>query len=481
MRRALLAFAFLAAALAGCAAAAERDLPAPVRAALARAGVPLSAASVVVEPVESGAPLVSHQASASVIPASVMKLVTSYAALDLLGPAFVFHTDVLLAGELSGGVLQGDLVIRGGGDPKLTVERVWQLVHALRARGLREIRGDIVIDRGYFAPAPYDPGRFDNDPRRAYNVGPDALLVNFQVVSFHFMPEGAGVRVTGEPDLPNVEIASRIRLTKEACGSWRRGIQHDITEDGLIATAVFSGQFPADCGEKTWALALFDGPRFTESVLRWIWSEAGGVLRGRVRAGPTPADATLFYRHDSEPLADLVRDMNKFSNNVMARQLFLALSAEGGAPGEASASAAIVREWLRAKSIDPSHVSIENGSGLSRDDRIRAADLAAILRSAWASALMPELAASLPVFATDGTLKDHHGAGAAGHAHLKGGTLNGVQSIAGYELDRYGRRWILVMIVNHANANAAQPAIDALVEWVHDRPDRFMWMRPRAR
>ncbi|HEY4997817.1 MAG TPA: D-alanyl-D-alanine carboxypeptidase, partial [Usitatibacter sp.] len=238
-----------------------------------------------------------------------------------------------------------------------------------------------------------------------------------------------------------------------------------------------SGQYPADCGEKTWALALFDGPRFTESVLRWIWSEAGGVLRGRVRAGPTPADATLFHRYDSQPLANLVRDMNKFSNNVMARHLFLALSAERGAPGEARASEAVVREWLSAKDIDATGLAIENGSGLSRDDRISAALLAALLRSAWMSPVMPELASSLPIFATDGTLKSRQGAGAAGQAHLKGGTLNGVQSIAGYESDRSGRRWIVVMILNHPNANAAQPAIDALVEWVHDRAEH----EPRAK
>jgi serine-type D-Ala-D-Ala carboxypeptidase/endopeptidase (penicillin-binding protein 4) len=448
--------------------ASARELPAPVRAALAAAGVPPAAVSAIVEPVEGGRPLVSHQGGLAFNPASTMKLLTTYAALELLGPAFVFHTDVLLAGGLAGGVLDGDLVIRGGGDPKLTTERVWQIAHELRARGLREIRGDIVIDRGYFAALPHDPARFDSDPRRAYNVGPDALLVNFQVVNFRFIPEGEGVRVTGDPDLPNVEIASRVHLGRNACGAWRRGLQHEIAEDGLIATAVFSGEYPSDCGEKTWALALFDGPRFTESVLRWIWSETGGVLRGRVRAGGVPASATLFYRYESEPLANLVRDMNKFSNNVMARQIYLALSAERGAPGDARASERVLREWLRAKAIDAPELVIENGSGLSRNERLSAASLAAILKSAWTSPVMPELAASMPIFATDGTLKERRAAGAAGQAHLKGGTLAGVQSIAGYVLDRAGKRFVVVMIVNHANANAAQPALDALVEWVHD-------------
>jgi len=468
MRLAALAFAL------AFPAAAARGLPPSVHEALARAGVPDSAAAIVVEPVQSGAPVLSLHADEPVNPASVMKLVTSYAALDLLGPAFTFRTDVLLAGALSAdGVLDGDLVIRGGGDPKLTYERVWQLMHALRSRGLREVKGDIVIDRGYFSAPAYDPGRFDNEPKRGYNVGPDAFLVNFQAVQFTFAPEGDAVRVTAEPDLPSVEVATRMKLVNEPCGWWRRNLQYDVQQNGMLALVSFSGTMPAECGEKTFTLAVLDAAAYTEAVLRWTWSEAGGRLRGKVRAGKTPADARLFYRDESEPLANLVRDMNKFSNNVMARQIYLALSAEkGGEPGNEAASEAIVRDWLKAKSIDAPGLAIDNGSGLSRETRITAGTLAALLRSAWSSPYMPELVSSLPLFGTDGTLKLRPASGAAGQAHLKGGTLNGVQSLAGYVLDAKGRRWIAVIVVNHANANAAQPALDALVEWVHDGAPR---------
>jgi serine-type D-Ala-D-Ala carboxypeptidase/endopeptidase (penicillin-binding protein 4) len=450
-------------------AAYARDLPPPVRNALARAGVPLDAVGAVVLPLDAASALVAHRADAPMNPASVMKLVTTYAALDLLGPAFTFNTDVLIDGELAGGVLQGDLVIRGGGDPKLTYDRIWQLAHRLRARGLREIRGDIVLDRGLFVVPPHDPARFDKDPRRSYNVGPDALLVNFQSVQYSFIPEGDSVRVSAEPDLPNLEIASRIKAAKGPCGAWRSDLRHDFVENGLIATVLFSGTFPAECGEKTWSLSLFDGPRYTESVLRWVWSEVGGKLRGEVRAAATPASAWLFYRNESEPLANLVRDMNKFSNNVMARQVFLTLSTRDGAPGEAHASERAVGDWLRAKGIAAPELVLDNGSGLSREARVSAATLGAILKAAWASPLMPELASSFPVFGVDGTLKQRPGANAIGQAHLKGGTLTGVQSVAGYVVDRRGRRWALAMMVNHANANAAQPALDALVEWVYAR------------
>jgi D-alanyl-D-alanine carboxypeptidase/D-alanyl-D-alanine-endopeptidase (penicillin-binding protein 4) len=448
--------------------AQAKGLPEPVRQALAKAKVPHEAVSIVVEPVLSGPVLVSHRAKEPMNPASVMKLFTTYAALEQLGPAFTFRTDVLAAGSVAGGVLSGDLVIRGGGDPKLTYEKLWQVAHHVRARGIREVRGDVILDRGYFAPAPpHDPASFDKEPRRAYNVGPDALLVNFQAIDFRFIPEGEAARVTGEPDLPSVDIASRIRVVPGPCNAWRQGLSYEVVENGLLATITFSGTYPAECGEKSWPLAIMDSARYTEAVWRWVWSEAGGILRGKVRAGATPPEARLVYRHESEPLANLVRDTNKFSNNVMARHIFLALSAEPkGSGGEAQASARVVAEWLARRAIEAPEVTLENGSGLSRNERASAATIAALLRSAWASPLMAELTSSLPVLAVDGTLKQR-GRLASGQAHLKGGTLAGVQSIAGYLLDRRGRRWIVVMIVNNPNAGSAQPAMDALLDWVY--------------
>jgi D-alanyl-D-alanine carboxypeptidase/D-alanyl-D-alanine-endopeptidase (penicillin-binding protein 4) len=436
--------------------------------ALARAKVPEDAVSVIVEPVLSGPVLVSHRPKEPMHPASVMKLFTTQAALDLLGPAFTFRTDVLATGTIAGGVLSGDLVIRGGGDPKLTYEKLWQVAHHVRARGVREIRGDVILDRGYFAPmAPHDPGSFDKEPRRAYNVGPDALLVNFAAIDFRFIPDGQAVRVTGEPDLPSVEIASRIRIVPGSCNAWRQGLTYEVVENGLLATIVFSGTFPAECGEKSWPLSIMNPERYTEAVWRWVWSEAGGKLSGRVRNGTAPADARLVYRHESEPLANLVRDTNKFSNNVMARHIFLALSAEPkGVGGEAQASARVVAEWLARRGIEAPEVVLENGSGLSRNERASASTIAALLRTAWASPLMPELTSSLPVLSVDGTLKQR-GRSAGGQAHLKGGTLTGVQAVAGYVLDRSGRRWIVVMIVNSPNAGLAQPAMDALVDWTY--------------
>ena len=447
------------------AAAMAQSLPRAVREELRQAHVPLDAASVVVQDVDASRPLLAWHGTEPRNPASVMKIVTSLAALELLGPAFRFHTDVFARGELHDGVLDGDLVIRGGGDPKLTYEKLWQLAHQLRARGLRDIRGDVILDRSYFAPVAPDAGRFDGEPRRAYNVVPDPLLVNYQAVDFRFVPDGDRVRVVAEPDFPGLQVASRLKPAEGACGAWRRGMSYDVQESGLTSTVSFTGTYPAECGERTWPLALLDAPRYFEAAFRWVWKEAGGTIGGHFRMDSTPASAWLLYRHESEPLASIVRDMNKYSNNVMARHLFLALSAEQGAAGEAQASARIVHAWLADRHIDDASLTLENGSGLSRDERASALLLARVLAAAWRSPVMPELAASFPLLGVDGTLKAHPRA-VQGGAHLKGGTLTGVQSAAGYVVDRAGHRWIVVMIMNHANANAAGGAIDALVDWV---------------
>jgi D-alanyl-D-alanine carboxypeptidase/D-alanyl-D-alanine-endopeptidase (penicillin-binding protein 4) len=165
----------------------------------------------------------------------------------------------------------------------------------------------------------------------------------------------------------------------------------------------------------------------------------------------------------------VVRDINKFSNNVMARQLFLTLGMESGKrPAAAEDADAAIRAWLDNRGIAIPELVLENGSGLSRRERISAEGLGHALQAAWKSAVMPELIASLPVTATDGTMKRRlKQNGVAGQAHIKTGSLEGVRAIAGYVLDRNGRRWTVVFFVNHASAAGAQAAQDALLEWVY--------------
>ena len=466
------ALALAAGALLVPGAARADALPAPVAQALARAGVPPSAVGLYVQQVDAAHPTAVFNASKPMNPASAMKLVTTFAALDLLGPAYTWKTEAYLLGRLQGDVLDGDLLLKGYGDPKLTIENFWLFLRALRARGLREIRGDLVLDRSFFDAGEHDPARFDGEGLRPYNVGADALLVNFKAVRFFFLPNAAaqGVSVVAEPKLAQLEVASSVALRDGPCGDWRAGLKYDLQQSGSSARASFSGAMPASCGERVWNLAPLSHDQYVLGLFKSLWQELGGTFAGGVRDGRAPAGAKPFAQFESPAAAEVLRDMNKFSNNVMARQVFLTLSAETlKPPGRYDRSARAVKAWLEARKLDLPDLVIENGSGLSRTDRISAEGMGRLLVAAYQSAVMPEFIATMPLVAYDGTMRKRMRLeDVAGHAHVKTGSLNDVRAVAGYVLDRNGRRHAVVLFVNHPGANASQPAQDALLKWVHD-------------
>jgi D-alanyl-D-alanine carboxypeptidase/D-alanyl-D-alanine-endopeptidase (penicillin-binding protein 4) len=407
-------------------------------------------------------------------PASVMKLVTTYAALEMLGPAYRWKTEAYADGTLRDGVLEGNLVLKGYGDPKLDLEAFWTLLRALRGKGLLSIRGDLVLDRSYFERAPGDAGRFDGDAFRPYNVLPDALLVNYKSLRFAFAPdpEHGAVHLYVEPRPPALDVVNVLKLADGACleGSAFRELLKP-TFDPARQRAIFAGRYPASCGEKDMNVALLEPNDHVAGVMRQLWSELGGSWTGAAREAPLPPDSRLLHAMDSVSLAEIVRDTNKFSNNVMARHLFLTLGAESaGAPANSEKAAAAIKAWIARKAIAAPELVMENGSGLSRIERISAASLASLLQAAWRSAVMPEFIASLPVAAVDGTMRRRlKGEGIAGQAHIKTGLLTDARAMAGYVLDRSGRRQVVVMFVNHANAHETQPAMDALLRWVYER------------
>lgn len=455
--------------------AAARGLPEPVAAALRAAGVPAAAVGLVVQGVDAPRPSLSVNAAAPMNPASAMKLFTTLAALELLGPAYRWKTEVYAAGPLREGVLEGDLVLKGYGDPKLDYESFWMLLRQLRGKGLREIRGDVVLDRSFFAPAPGEPGDFDGEALRPYNVLPDALLVHYKALRFAFvpLPDGAGVRVHVEPRPPALEVTSRLRLAGGPCIEGRafRDMISPTFEPGPPPRAVFNGRYPIACGETDLNVAFLPPDEHVGGVLRELWTEIGGTWTGRARDGALPEGAQLMHTHESAPLAEIVRDVNKFSNNVMARQVFLTLAtAAHEPPAQLHQAREVLRHWLNLKGIAAPELAIENGAGLSRTDRASAATLAALLGSAWRSAVMPEAIASLPLAALDGTMRKRlHGEPVAGQAHMKTGLLSDARALAGYLLDARGRRQIVVMLINHPNAPDAEAASDALLRWVYER------------
>lgn len=458
--------------------AAVADLPKPVVDALRKASIPQSSVAAWVQEVGASAPAVAINARAAVNPGSTMKLLTTFAALELLGPAYRWKTEAYLDGD--------NLVLRGRGDPKLNAESFWMLLRNLRGRGLRELRGDVILDRSFFAPAPYEP--LDDDVFRAYNVAPDALLVNFKALRFTFVPESEkAVRIYVEPGLPGLEVTNALKVSAGPCPDGSRAFRElaQAAFQSRPPRASFTGSYPLSCGERELNMAIHDPQDYFSAMMRQLWTEVGGSWQGEVRDGTVSPNARLLYTHESEPLAEIVRDINKFSNNVMARQLFLTIGGETrGAPARAEAAASAVKDWVASKKIPAPELVLENGSGLSRNERISAEHLAALLLAAWQSRVMPEFISSLPVVAADGTMKKRlNNQRVAGSAHIKTGLLSDARAVAGYVLDRHGRRHVVVMIVNHARARDADAAQDALVEWVYEgptAPTRSITNRPAA-
>lgn len=461
----LLALLFLLLALPVRAA----GLPAPVLAALEAARIPTADAAVVVQPVDAAAPLLAHNARQPMNPASVMKLVTTYAALDLLGPAYTWKTAALVDALPVDGQLAGNLYLKGSGDPKFALEHLWALLRQLRLSGVRHIAGDVVLDRSAFEVPPA-AASFDDKPLRPYNVGPDALLVNFRTLRFVLQAAGGGVQLRLETPSDGLVLDNRLEAGDGECDDdWKDKIAVRLLPESGSDRLEFSGSYPARCGEKILSLAPLPADIQVGSLFRALWKELGGSLAGQVRSGVAPVAALPLAEQESPPLADAVRDINKFSNNVMARQLYLTLG-----EGEGGATTGRARQriggWLSSRGLILPELELENGSGLSRRERISAASLDRLLLDAWKSPVMPELVSSLPVVGIDGTMKKHLAESEArGRAHIKTGTLDGVKTAAGYVQDRTGRRYAVVFLINDPRARYGQPAIDALLLWVATR------------
>ncbi|EOA05388.1 D-alanyl-D-alanine carboxypeptidase [Herbaspirillum frisingense GSF30] len=447
-----------------------QGLPPPVVGALRVAHIPQQNTGVVVVDAESGKRLLaSSNVGQPFNPASVMKLVTTDAALEMLGPTYMWKTQAYIDGSLAGGVLNGDLILKGGGDPKLVLENFWLFLRQLRARGIKDIRGNLVLDRSYFAESSYDPSQFDGDPQKPYNAGPDALLLNYRTQAFRFEPDAAAgvVNVSMDPPMAGFTITPP-RLSQEPCGDW----QGKLMLNNDINGASFGGTYAADCGPRVWYVHPYrmNNAQYVGASFVQMWAELGGSFSGRVVNGVVTPSARLMVEVQSPTLPEVIRDINKYSNNVMARQVLLTLGAEmTGQPGDTVNAARVVRGWLNDKGIDTNGLAIENGAGLSRVERVTPSLLASVLVQAYRSPLMPEFISSLPLVGYDGTMRRRlKTQSVAGQAHIKTGTLNDVRSIAGYVQAASGKTYVVVFLINHAAAPNGQKAQDALLQWVYE-------------
>jgi len=451
-------------------------LPARVVAEMRTHKLPEADASLYVQKIGESTPRLTLNATTPRLPASVIKLLTTAAALDSLGPTFTFNTEASATGNLSKGRLSGDLVIKGYGDPELSRQDLWGLLDALRRRGVETVAGDIVLDSSYFSPPEEGRGDFDGKPTAAYNALPQGLSVNRQLtrVDMEVAPDRS-LRVHTDPPLANIEVRNELRLVQAPC--LRKHHSPTVTvfqEDGRDVIRL-SGPFAAQCEADQAELLVLDPQRHAAAAVEALWRDLGGKLEGRVRAGTAPAGAVLLHEVRSRPLGELVRDINKPSNNLMTRTLLLTLGAKQlGPPGTPAKGQEAVRRWLADAGLEFPELTLGNGSGLSRDAAVSAQSLGRLLNYMYHRPTMPEYLASLSVVGVDGTMRKRlRGSPVKGHAHIKTGTVRGASGIAGYVLDRQGDRWIVVALMNGKTLNtwSAHAVQDALLTWVYQGAD----------
>jgi serine-type D-Ala-D-Ala carboxypeptidase/endopeptidase (penicillin-binding protein 4) len=440
----------------------------PVLEWLKQAGIPLDAAGVVIAPAEGGKALLSHNAQQSFNPASVMKLYTTYSSLELLGAPYTWKTQVLSNIKVQAGTLTGDVFIKGSGDPSLKIQDVWRLLRELRLAGVKHIAGDWVLDRSVFAEGKTDICDFDGECARPYNVAPDGLLMSFNATRIAFKPAEGNWQVFADPLPLGWALQGAVSASGGGCADWRSKLilnfkPHNAASGGVIQVG---GSIPKACGAQEIYRAIAPAQGYASGLVKTLWAELGGTQTGSFKAGTAPQDAAVLAEVESDPLSTIVRDINKRSNNVMARMLFLNLARIPQA--NKAAAETRLRAWLGSAGLNDASLQFDNGSGLSREERASAAAITKLLQYAYAGPLMPEFMSSLAVVAQDGTVARRMSP-AAGTAHVKTGTLRDSAALAGYVLGASGKRYAFTAIVNHGNVGGARAVFDKLVLWLQQQ------------
>ena len=456
-------------------AAAGAELPPELAAAIKDADFSSDGIGLFIQSVDNEKPLVALHADLFLNPASVIKLVTTAAALDMLGQGYRWSTEVMYTGNIEGHTLNGDLYIRGNGDPYLTPERFWRLLNRIYIAGIHRITGDVLIDNSYFEPGKVDYAAFDQQPFRTYNVGPNAVLVGFQATEFHLDIDTTGtdpaVKITPFPQSPRLRIINQVKLVNGSCNAWKKRLSLETRNNAGMLEVVFSGNYALACKQRTLYRRVSEAQDHYQHFFLPLWNQIGGSVDGKITQGIVPADAKRLLEESSISLAEAVRLVNKYSNNVMTRQILLSMGAqEFGPPGTTDKGIAAVNAWLVEHKLDHPDLQLDNGSGLSRHARISAGLLGEILLHVYKQPYMPEFIAALPVSGYDGTMAHRfNDTPLVGHAHIKTGLLDFVQSMAGYVTTATGKRYVVVLLHNdpRAHTRSAEKLQNQVINWIY--------------
>ena len=465
--------------------------------AFKRAGIALSDVSLYAIAIDQIQPKIAHNSEALFALASTTKIATSLAALDILGPAFRWRTQAFTNGVVANGTLTGDLLIVGGGDPLLSSERLVAWFTQLQKRGVRDIVGNIVLNRQRFLLETKDHANTPvPDWRNPHHALPDAFIVDEGVVKLTINSSSNSNSNSGQsaeakqvaltPAIEGIELADQTQ-TLARCSAIKKPLTADFDLIAEQRKLVLTGEWAKDCAPMSVEALPLSHAEVSAAAVLAAWKKAGGTLSGSVlEAAPLPKPNKLskqqaklaartrarkpFAVLESAQLFDAIKQVNKWSNNVVARNLMMSLSPNfPREPATLPKAQLAVKDWLQTKGFSSDDITIENGSGLSRTERGKSRALATLLRDAWYSRVDKDFKASLSVAGVDGTMGSRlKRSGAAGKALIKTGTLSDTRAVAGYVTTKTNQVYAIAAIVNNANASRAVAALDHFIDWVYE-------------
>ncbi len=488
-----------------CANTSSADtIPQAVATSLERNQIPKDAVSISVVEIETprggkavAKNILDWRSNDPMNPASTMKLITTLSGLDILGPQYRWRTNIYTDGIVRQGVLKGNLYLQGTGDPKLVPEELAKLMKALQGLGIQKIDGNLFFDRSAYAPSVMEHNTIDGESLRAYNVPPDPLLYAFRTLSFQLGKSRTAdfIDISYSPAMSQLQIDNQMQLVNRPCDNWKSNIRFNLDPEGGGANtgnpsktdqfliAQFSGAFPSACKGVYYNVVALDANTFLTQGFAAAWEQAGGTWAQAPigKSASVPWGARNLLQFEGINLSDDVQDINKYSNNVMARQLLLTLALEKmGKPATTANGELVIQTWLKQMGLDFPGMVIENGSGLSRNEAISAGQLNQLLLLARNLPVSEVFYNSLPLAGTDGTMRNRLMTQLRKFLHLKKkpevriktGSLADVRAISGYVLSKSGKLYAVTSFINHPNAWRGLEAHDQLLSWLlEDGPE----------
>lgn len=457
-----------------------KQLPEPLAFMLEQENIPPETLSIIIQKVDSSAPLIDFNSKKYRSPGSLTKLFTSFVALDYLGPETQWHTKIFASDSIDDGTVD-QLLIVGGGDPFLTTDKLLELIHKLRKMGIHTIENGLLIDQRVFPKGNIKSGDFDNDPLRPYNVMHASLMANFNTIDFVVKKNAKKNKIDIEYDfLPDgIYFDNKLKIGNGSCADFREQVNfNQLIQESYPPRVIIelSGEYPQQCNQYTHDIAVTETNHFFFGLFSYLWKKSGGSISGYINEANIDKSDDLLLNFKSIKLLDLLPHLLKDSNNFIARQLFFSIG-QSKSNYNLKQSRKVIKKTLKKNKINSRRNFYDNGSGLSRSTKIRPDTLSSLLQVIYQHSMSDLIISSLPISGVDGTLSNRfNSTQLKGRMRLKTGTLDGVRSLAGFVQGMSGQEYIVVLIHNDLSEHSYKTKgfENALFEWLIDDLERVL-------